>query len=68
MDYKKECPYCHKVVHKMTVPYSQEYNIYGYYFFCDCRNSKEDVRSNEYAAYRVYLEEREKSNLTNFDK
>ena len=58
MNYEKECPYCHSKVQKMTIPYSQEYQIYGYHFWCDCRNERKDERDNEEEAYRVYLQNR----------
>lgn len=66
MIYKKECPYCHKVVQEKITSYDQSRGWYGYMFCCDCApNEIEDM--NEYEAYKAYLAAREEANLTNFD-
>ena len=69
MDYKKECPYCHKNVKMKVIPYAPDHDIYGYIFWCDCVEEDEDhFQLEERAAYQLYLETRELNNLTNYDK
>lgn len=64
---KKECPYCHSLVEKTTVPYAQDYQINCYFFHCDCSRTKNEYHRDERDAYLDYLEQREQNNLTNFD-
>lgn len=66
MIYKKECPYCHKVVEEEITPFDQTRDWYGYSFFCDCID--EEIESmDEHEAYKDYLAAREEANLINFD-
>lgn len=60
MSFLSDCPYCNKKINLIVIPYSHEYRLYGYRFFCDCRNDEKDLRDDEESAYKAYLKERQK--------